>query len=233
MLDIATTRDEGNVVLDFFSGSGTTGDAVMTQNSTDGGDRRYICVQLPTPLAPPARLTGGTTINALSDITKERLRRAAKKVKDENPMFAGDLGFRVFKLAPSNIRAWEPAPDDLAGTLQKAIEHLDPDRTEADILLELLLKLGLELTVPIEQKTIAEKKVHSVGAGTLVACLAPQIATAEVESLALGIARWHKELAPAGETTVVFRDAAFADDVAKSNVTAILQQHGLENVRSL
>jgi len=84
-----------------------------------------------------------------------------------------------------------------------------------------------------EEKAIAGKTVHSIGAGTLLVCLAQQIASAEVEPLALGIAAWRKELAPAGETGVVLRDSAFADDVAKSNLSAILQQHGLENVRSL
>lgn len=148
-------------------------------------------------------------------------------------MFAGDLGFRVFKLASSNIRAWEPDRENLAQTLEASVEHLKTDRTEADILFELLLKLGLDLTVPIEQKAIGGKTVHSIGAGTLLVCLAPQITAAEVEPLALGIVEWHKQLAPAGETSVVFRDSAFADDVAKTNLTAILQQHGLENVRSL
>ena len=169
----------------------------------------------------------------IAELTKERLRRAGKKIREENPMFAGDLGFRVFKLASSNIRAWEPNRDDLPTTLHDSIEHLKTDRTEQDILFELLLKLGLDLTIPIEQKSIAGKAVHNIGAGTLLVCLAEQIAAAEVEPLALGIAAWHKELAPAGETTVVFRDSAFADDVAKTNLTAILQQHGLENVRSL
>jgi adenine-specific DNA-methyltransferase len=169
----------------------------------------------------------------IAELTKERLRRAGKKIREENPMFAGDLGFRVFKLASSNIRAWDPNRDDLPATLQESIEHLKTDRTEQDILFELLLKLGLDLTIPIEQKTIAGKAVHNIGAGTLLVCLAEQIAAAKVEPLALGIAAWHKELAPAGETTVVFRDSAFADDVAKTNLTAILQQHGLENVRSL
>lgn len=148
-------------------------------------------------------------------------------------MFVGDLGFRVFKLASSNIRAWEPNRNDLPKTLEESVEHLKTDRSEQDILFELLLKLGLDLTVHIEQKAIGGKTVHSIGAGTLLVCLAEQIAAAGVELLALGIVAWHKELAPAGETTVVFRDSAFADDVAKTNLTAIIQQHGLENVRSL
>jgi adenine-specific DNA-methyltransferase len=149
------------------------------------------------------------------------------------PLFAGDLGFRVFKLASSNIRAWEPNRDDLPKTLEESIDHLKTDRTEQDILFELLLKLGLDLTVPMEHKTIAGKVVNSIGAGTLLACMAEKLATPEVEPLALGIVAWHKTLSPAGDTTIVFRDSAFADDVAKTNLTAILQQHGLENVRSL
>ena len=112
--------------------------------------------------------------------------------------------------------------------MQESVEHLKTDRTEQDILFELLLKLGLDLTVPIEQKTIAGKVVHSIGAGTLLACLAEQIAPSEVEPLALGSSPGTRQLSPAGETTVVFRDSAFADDVAKTNLTAILQQHGLK-----
>jgi adenine-specific DNA-methyltransferase len=110
---------------------------------------------------------------------------------------------------------------------------MKPDRTVQDILFELLLKLGLDLTVPIEEKCIVGKAIHSIGAGTLLVCLDQRIANREVEPLALGIAAWHKELAPAGESQIVFRDSAFADDVAKTNLTAILQQNGLENVRSL
>ena len=89
------------------------------------------------------------------------------------------------------------------------------------------------ITVPIEQKILADKTVHSIGAGTLLVCLAAKISSAEVEALALGIVAWHKQLDPVGETQVLFRDSAFADDVAKTNLTAILQQHGLENIRSL
>jgi len=232
---------ENDIILDFFAGSGTSAQAVRRLNSQGGGRRKFILVQLPEPLdASDANQKVGISVlrkinrpHNIAELTKERLRRAGKKVREENPMFAGDLGFRVFKLASSNIRAWEPNRDDLPTTLHDSIEHLKTDRTEQDILFELLLKLGLDLTIPIEQKSIAGKAVHNIGAGTLLVCLAEQIAAAEVEALALGIAAWHKELAPAGETTVVFRDSAFADDVAKTNLTAILQQHGLENVRSL
>lgn len=107
------------------------------------------------------------------------------------------------------------------------------DRTENDILYELLLKLGLDLCVPIENKKIAGKTVHSIGGGVLFACLDPKIAVKDVESLGQGIVEWHKKLAPAGEATCVFRDGAFADDVAKTNLAAILEQNGINKVRSL
>ena len=97
----------------------------------------------------------------------------------------------------------------------------------------MLLKLGLDLCVPIETRTIVGKSVRSIGAGTLLACLDEKIAQKDVESLALGIAEWHKQLEPTGDTTVTFRDSAFEDDVAKTNLAAILEQHGLRNVRSL
>ena len=96
-----------------------------------------------------------------------------------------------------------------------------------------LPKLGLDLCVPIETRTIAGKTVYSVRAGTLIACLDEKVSREQVEPLALGIVEWHKALAPAGETTCVFRDRAFEDDVAKTNLAAILNQHGISNVRSL
>lgn len=229
------------IVLDFFAGSGTTGHAVMAQNANDNGVRRYVLVQLPELLDPQVKEQKAAAEYCdqlgkprnIAELTKERLRRAGKRIREENPLFTGDFGFRVFKLNSSNIRAWEPDRDNLAATLEQHAEHLKTDRTEADILFELLLKLGLDLTVPIEQKTIAGKAVHSIGAGALLVCLAKQITAAEVEPLALGIVEWHKQLTPAGETQLVFRDSAFADDVAKTNLTAILQQYGLEKVRSL
>jgi adenine-specific DNA-methyltransferase len=229
------------IVLDFFAGSGTTGHAVMAQNHADGGSRRYILVQLPERLDPEDKDQKVAAkfcdqINkprTIAELTKERLRRAGKKIQNENLMFACDIGFRVFKLASSNIRAWEPDRENLAQTLEASVEHLKTDRTEADVLYELLLKLGLDLSVPIEEKALAGKTVRSVGTGTLLVCLAEKIAREDVEPLALGIVDWHKALAPAGESTVVFRDSAFVDDVAKTNLAAILQQHGLENVRSL
>ncbi|CDH46083.1 Site-specific DNA-methyltransferase (Adenine-specific) [Candidatus Contendobacter odensis Run_B_J11] len=247
-----------SIIVDFFAGSGTTGNAVIAQNAKDNGTRRFVIIQLPEP-------TGRIDHSTIAELTKERLRRAAAKIKNELTTkdtkstkekisedllsnadkdsfrdlrdFRGsnnlDLGFRVFKLDSSNIRAWEPDRDNLPQSLFDATDHLKTDRSEQDILFELLLKLGLDLTIPIEQKTIAGKTVHNIGAGVLLVCLAPQITAAEVEPLALGLVDWHQQLAPVGDSQLVFRDSAFADDVAKTNLTAILQQHGLDNVRSL
>jgi adenine-specific DNA-methyltransferase len=190
VLEHGTESD--SLVLDFFSGSGTTGHAVMAQNAADGGQRRFLLVQLPEPLELDDKDQSIAAAfcdkigkpRTISELAKERLRLAAKRIVADTPMFEGDRGFRVFKLDSTNIREWEPRRDDLEGSLQASIEHLKGDRTETDILYELLLKLGLDLCVPIEERTVAG-------------------------------------------------DSAFADDVAKSNLTAILQQHGLENVRSL
>jgi adenine-specific DNA-methyltransferase len=185
LLKLGTTPDA--VVMDFFAGSGTTGHAVFAENIADSGMRRFVLVQLPEvpPSGSEAEKAGYSTIAGL---TKERLRRAGKKIREDNPMFAGDLGFRVFKLASTNIREWDPDRDDLPKTLQESVEHLKTDRTEADILFEVLLKLGLDLTVPIERKTIAGKTVHSIGGGALIVCLAEKMSRDEIEPIAHGIA---------------------------------------------
>lgn len=234
-------RFDSDIVLDFFAGSGTSAHAVIAQNAQDNKQRRYVLVQLPEVLdADDKEQTIAAEFcdelgkpRTIAELTKERLRRAGKRIKEENPLFAGDLGFRVFKLDSTNIREWDVASRNIAESLEASVEHLKTDRTEQDVLFELLLKLGLDLCVPIETKKVAGHGVHSVGAGTLIVCLSDKIAKKDVEPLAMGIVQWHQELKPAGETTVVFRDSAFADDVAKSNLTAILEQHGLENVRSL
>ena len=230
-----------SIVLDFFAGSGTTGHAVFSNNVADSGSRHFILVQLPEPLDPKekSQKTAADFCDKLgkprtiAELTKERLRRAGKKIREENPLFAGDLGFRVFKLASSNIRAWDPDRDKIAETLEASIEHLKTDRTEQDILFELLLKLGLDLCVPIETQNVGQHEIHSIGGGSLLVCLSSAIPHVDVEPLALGLVAWHKQLKTAGETSVVFRDSAFSDDVAKTNITAILQQHGLDKVRSL
>ncbi|MDD2948584.1 MAG: site-specific DNA-methyltransferase [Rugosibacter sp.] len=267
--DLIEQGSEGeDIVLDFFAGSGTTAHAAISQNAADGGNRRYITVQLPEPLDPANReqKTAADFCDKLgkprtiAELTKERLRRAAAKIKGKlttehtegtektrsldfdsvesvsSVVRNLDTGFRVFKLDHSNIRAWNPNPADLEADLLAHQDHLVDGRTESDILFELLLKLGLDLCVPIAQKVGAGDTAHtvySVGGGVLMACLSTSISRDDVEALAQGIIAWRKELSPAGDTTCVFRDSAFADDVAKTNLAAILEQHGIGNVRSL
>jgi adenine-specific DNA-methyltransferase len=241
LIRYATSDDPQAIVLDFFAGSGTTGEAVLRLNCEDGAQRRYIMVQLPEPLDPTAKEQKVAAKfcddigrpRYITELTKERLRRASAKIVAEKPEWQGDAGFRVFKLDTSNIRAWNPDREDLQTTLLDHAEHILPGRTEADIVYELLLKLGLDLCVPMESRDIAGKTVGSIGGGVLMACLSEKITREDVEPLAQGIIAWHKELAPASDTTCVFRDNAFSDDVAKTNLAAILEQYGIQNVRSL
>ena len=245
LIQYGSSANAESIVLDFFAGSGTTGHATWLRSAIDGRLRRFILMQLPELLDPEdvnQRVAAkfcdklGKPRN-IAELTKERLRRAGTAVKADNPKWQGDTGFRVFKLDSSNIRAWNPKPDNLEATLFDHQDHLLEGRSEADVLYELLLKLGLDLCVPIEQRRIEGLDVHAVGGGVLLACLAEKITREQVEPLAQGIIAWHKELAPAGpagkESTCVFRDSAFADDVAKTNLAAILEQHGIQNVRSL
>ena len=173
---VEMVTSESDIIVDLFAGSGTTGHAAIAQNSADLGKRRYILVQLPEQLDPTKRAQRNaaqfcdrfSVPRNIAELTKERLRRATLKIKEEKPSYEGDLGFRVFKLDTSNIRTWDPKPNDLEGALLSSLDHIVPGRTEQDILYELLLKLGLDLCIPIETRTVAGKSVYAVGAGTLI-----------------------------------------------------------------
>jgi len=229
---LSTVTSNSDIILDFFAGSCPAAHAVLDLNIKDRDNRKFIMVQLPEPCDEKSEAfkAGYKTI---AEIGKERIRRAAAKIKEENANSKGDLGFKVFKLDSSNIRAWNPDRNDLEQTLLDHMEHLVEGRSEEDVLYELLLKRGVDLTVPIEEKTIVGKTVYSIGYGVLFACLDTSISHEEVEDLAMRIIDWHKELEPAGDTQVVFRDSAFANDIAKTNMTAILEQNGIKHVRSL
>lgn len=252
ILTVGTEPGGADIVLDFFAGSGTTAHATQRLNAIDGGRRRFVLVQLPEPLdienkdqSDAARFCDSVgSARTIAEITKERIRRSAKAVASEFGALANlDAGFRAFKLDSSNIRAWNPRPDDLTATLLDHAEHLAHGRSEQDVLYELLLKLGLDLAVPMESREISGKTVHSIGAGALMACLSDGIDRDVAEPLALGIAAWQKVQAQALQggddnakpvsTKLVFKDSAFADDVAKTNLAAILSQHGLDDVRSI
>ena len=243
----ATTSPNGeDIVMDYFAGSGTMFDSVLRQNAEDGGNRRVVLVQVPELLEGENKdqRTAATYCEKIgkpaniAELTKERCRLAGRRIGDDLQTVGADIGFRVLKLDSSNIRVWDSMTEDLEGSLLAGLDHIRPGRTEKDILTELLLKLGLDLCVPVEERVVSMhegpgKTVYSVGAGTLMACLEEVISVDDVERLGQGIVEWHEILGPAGETTVVFRDSAFADDVAKTNLAAILDQRGLGNVRSL
>lgn len=229
-----------DVILDFFAGSGTTGHAVMAQNAADGDNRRYILVQLPEPLDPAnaSQKTAADFCDTLgvprniAELTKERLRRAGAKVAAENPDKAIDTGFRVYKLATSNLKPWQPDPDNLERSLLDAVDNILPDRTEDDLLVELLLKTGIDLTLPMETRTICQRPVHALGGGVLIVCLG-DVSDADAEDLGQGIADWHAELDPIRATTFYFRDSGFATAAAKANVAAIVRQRVGNRVEKL
>ena len=226
MLTIATDKD--SIVMDFFSGSATTAHAVMKKNCEDGGNRKFILAQLPEKSPAPQYET-------LCDVGKERIRRAGEKIKaeiegqnaqlkiGEEPRKVPDIGFKVFKLDSSNLKQWQPDYDDLETTLFDSISNYVEGRSELDVVYEIMLKMGMELTWPLETHTICGKNVYEIGMGALMICLDDHITTEVAE----GMAALYKELAP--ETwRVVFKDNGFADDSAKVNIKEILKTAGLE-----
>ena len=219
---------DNELILDFFAGSGTTAHAVMNLNAEDGGQRKCICVQLPEEVDEKSEAFKAGYTN-IADISKERIRRAGKKIKEENPDYDGDLGFKVFKLDSSNIKRWDADFDTLESDLMDAVDYLVKDRTDEDVLYELCLKLGLDLSIKIEEKTVAGKKLFILGRGYLVVCLDDAITMDLVE----GIGALKDELAPEDGMRVVFKDDGFKDDVVKTNALQTLKRFGIDDIKSL
>ena len=229
-----------DIILDFFSGSATTAHAVMKLNAEDRGDRRFIMVQLPELCDEKSEAYKAGYKN-ICEIGKERIRRAGEKVKEEAGL-AGqnlDIGFRVYKLDSSNVKAWNPQAEDLATAVNNYAEHLVGGRTEDDFLTEIMLKSGIDLTEKIAEREIAGHRVQSLGYGQYYACMATDLAD-DAEDVALGIAAWHEEdcTFAGGEQqdtcTVFVADRAFeSNDAAKMNFVAILEQHGICNIKAL
>lgn len=226
------SKDSDDIVLDFFAGSSSTAHAVLELNAKDDKSRRFIMVQLPEACSEKSE-PFKSGVRTISELSMERIRRASNKIIVEHPDYNGDLGFKLFRLSNSNIKAWDPDHTDLEESLLSYEDHLVEGRSEQDILYELLLKRGVDLTVPIESRNVAGKNIYSIGYGVLFACLDESITREQVEDVAQRIITWYAELSPSSDTHVFFRDSAFRDDVSKTNMAAILEQNGITHVRSL
>ncbi|AQS59710.1 site-specific DNA-methyltransferase [Desulforamulus ferrireducens] len=223
---IQSFTEPTDVILDFFSGSATTAHAVMQLNAEDGGNRRFIMVQLPEPTDEKSEAYKAGYKN-ICEIGKERIRRAGEKIKEEYKDKENienlDIGFKVFKLDTSNIRKWQPDYDNLEQSLMDYVDNFVEGRTEFDVVYEIMLKYGLDLTYPVDEFTIAGKKVYSIGYGMLMICLDNEITT----EVAKGILTKIKELSPES-SRVVFKDNGFKSDSNKTNIKEILKSGGIE-----
>jgi adenine-specific DNA-methyltransferase len=221
-LQLASKNND--IVLDFFAGTSTLAHAVMQLNAEDGGHRHFIMVQLPEPCAEDTEAAKAGYKN-ICEIGKERIRRAAKKIREEKPLLAQtqDMGFKVFKLDTSNLLPWNPNPEKLAEDLFAAVNNVLTGRTTQDLLYEILLKCNLPLTLPIEEKKVGDNTVYIVGEGALAICLDETIPIDVAEA----IVGFKAEYDPIVPMQVVFRDNGF-DDVTKTNTLQILKQNGFD-----
>lgn len=215
MLKMMTHFDKNALILDFFSGSGTTAHAVMQLNAEDGGKRKYIMVQLPeeTPEDSEARKAG---YNTIPDIAKERIRRAGKKIKEESPLTTQNLdtGFRVFRLDEGNYENVERSPKDyLQGQLYLFLNNIKDDRNDLDLLFGCMLDWGVQLSLPMTQEEVDGKMIYTVNDGDLVACFADKVSDAVVKAMA--------EKQP---LRVIFRDSCFDEDADKINIYETFKQ---------
>ncbi|GMA81614.1 site-specific DNA-methyltransferase [Shewanella glacialipiscicola] len=226
LIQLGTKPSEGDIVLDFFAGSATTGQAVLEQNIEDEGNRKFILVQLREPIKQTVA-TKKFNFKFISELSFDRIKRAinnlSTKINDNI-----DSGVKLFKLDETNIRPWDANFENLELVLQQATKSIKDGRSSEDVLYEIFLKYGYDLTTPVKTETVNGKTVYIVGAGALIVCLDDEI-TAEVVE---GIAKLKEKLDP--ETTqVVFKDAGFADSNVKTNAIQILKQAGIDDVKSI
>jgi adenine-specific DNA-methyltransferase len=226
--------EQDDIVLDFFSGSATTAHAIMKLNQSDAGNRKYILVQLAedldenlTKLTGPAKTTTENAISfldsinkphLLTEVSKERIRRAGKKIKEENAGKEGienlDIGFRVLKIDSSNMKDIYFSPDALdKESLFDTVDHIKEDRTAEDLLFGVLVDWGVDLTLPIRREEILGKTVFFVGEDALTACFDEELDEA-----------FFKELATRDALRVVFKESGFKDDETKINAEQIFKQ---------
>ena len=222
-----SNANEDSIILDFFSGSATTAHAVMQLNAEDGGNRKFIMVQLPeeTDEKSEAYKNGYKTI---CEIGKERIRRAGKKILEENKHKEGiedlDIGFKVFKLDTTNIKEWDDTvinTDEIKWHVEELINPIKEDRSQEDVIYEILLKYGVDLTMPIEEIEIMGSKVYSVGFGYLMICLEKDINLDLIEAIG--------EQKP---NRVVLYDNGL-DNESKTNGERILKELGVKDIRTI
>ena len=204
-----------SIILDFFSGSGTTAHAVMQLNAEDGGNRQYIMVQLPeeTPEDSEARKAG---YNTIPEIAKERIRRAGKKIKEESSLTTADLdtGFRVFRLDEGNYEDVKRSPKEFKqDQLDLFLNNIKADRNDLDLLFGCMLDWGVQLSLPMTQEVVDGKTIYTVNDGDLVACFAENVSENVVKAMA--------EKMP---LRVIFRDSCFAQDADKINIYETFKQ---------
>ena len=240
LIDIINPKED-DIIVDFFAGSGSTGHAVLNYNlNSVNSTLRYILIQWPELLDPKKSLQRVAVEfldsigkpNNIAEITKERMRRVAAKIKEENQDYQGDLGFKVFKLDSSNIKEWDGGSEDLQKSLEDYVNQIKDDRTSMDILYEVMLKSGIQLTAEIEEIEVGDNKILSVDNCRLLTCLDKEInsdAVAEIASAMVVL----KNANPDAACMVLFLDSAFADSSGKLNMSETLKQNGFGNIRSI
>ena len=216
--------EDGDIVLDFFAGSATTAQSIFELNAEKGTNRRFVLVQLPEPLLDndEANEKGLITI---SDVAKERIRRAGDKIKSESPMTTQDLdiGFRVLKLDDTNMKDVYYAPDDYdQGMLAGLESNIKDDRTDLDLLFGCLIDWGLPLSLPYKSEQLGGCTVHTYNDGDLIACFDANIPESVV-----------KEIAQRKPLRAVFRDSGFASSPEKINVFEIFKLYMPEDANDI
>ena len=216
--------DKNALILDFFSGSATTAHAVMQLNSEDGGNRKFIMVQLPEKTEEKSEAFKAGYKN-ICEIGKERIRRAGKKIKEESPLTTQDLdtGFRVLKLDSTNMQDIYYSPKDISqADLFSQVDNVKPDRTGEDLLFQVMLELGATLDSKIETTTVAGKTIYNVAEGYLVACFDPDVTDDVVKYIA--------QMQPA---YAVLRDTSMKDDSTATNFEQIFKTYSPDTVTKI
>jgi len=225
-LFVTVAADEDAIVLDFFAGSGTTAHAVMAQNAKDGGNRKFILVQLPETIDPESE-AGKAGFASIADITKERVRRAGKKILEESDgklkltgEDAVDFGFRVLKLAESNIEDWNSeeaskSPENLLSALKTS--RLKSGRSDQDVVFEVLVKFGVDLSSAVKEEKVGKGSVWKIGGGDLIVIVSAGLTVADLHSIV--------KMSP---KVVVMLDEVFSPESLKTNARAILKDAKIE-----